>query len=99
MHKNLHNLKVFKIVSFSIVISFLFCIMFISSSSIPKGDDLVFHLNRINSLSYSLQNGDFYPYIFIIKTSDTVMLHLYFIPFLFLYPASFFFELLRIFCN
>ena len=28
MHKNLHNLKVFKIVSFSIVISFLFCIMF-----------------------------------------------------------------------
>ena len=59
MHKNLHNLKVFKIVSFSIVISFLFCIMFISSSSMA-----------ISILIF-----------FIIKTSDTVMLHLYFIPF------------------
>lgn len=89
MHKNLHDLKMFKIISFSIVISFVFCIMFISSSSIPKGDDLVFHLNRINSLSYSLQNGDFYPYIFHNQNFGYGYASPIFYSILFLYPASF----------
>ena len=53
-----------KILIISLLISFLFCGLLLSSPSIIRSDDLVFHLNRIRALANSINNGDFYPYLF-----------------------------------
>ena len=57
-------------------------------STAPRGDDLVFHLNRIRSLACSINDGNFYPYIFRQQNFEFGYALPLFYSNLFLYPSA-----------
>lgn len=77
-----------KILIISLLISFLFCGLLLSSPSIIRSDDLVFHLNRIRALANSINNGDFYPYLFQTQNFNYGYASPIFYSNILLYPAA-----------
>ena len=56
-------LNLFIQIIISLVMAYVFCIVF-SSGYIRAGADTTFHLNRIEAIKTSIENGVLYPYIY-----------------------------------
>lgn len=82
-----YNNKIILIIGFACILSLIFAIPFLSGF-IKVGADTTFHLNRIEALSIAIENGDYFPRVFLEQNYGYGYGSPMFYSIVYLYPAA-----------